>query len=231
MKKRVVILSGAGMSAESGISTFRDAGGLWEGHNVMEVASPEGFRKNPELVLEFYNLRRRQLLEVHPNKGHKIVAALETDFDVHVITQNVDDLHERAGSSRVLHLHGELLKARCTRHDNEVIDWRSDILVGTKHPQTSMQLRPHIVWFGEAVPAIAEAASITATADILVIIGTSLQVYPAAGLIDCAPANVPVYYIDPHPAQLPCVPNPIEVLPMTASEGMALLREKLFSGN
>lgn len=231
MKKKLVILSGAGMSAESGISTFRDAGGLWEGHDVMEVASPEGFRKNPGLVLEFYNLRRRQLFEVQPNEGHRLIAALEHDFDVHIITQNVDDLHERAGSSNVLHLHGELFKARCTKYEEEVLEWKSDINIGTKHPQTGMQLRPHIVWFGEAVPAITKAAEIVGKADILIVIGTSLQVYPAAGLIDYAPADTPVYYIDPNPAQLPHVPNPIEVLPVTASKGMMLLSKKVLEGD
>ena len=227
MKKKLVILSGAGMSAESGINTFRDAGGLWEGHDIMEVASPEGFRRNPALVLDFYNQRRKQLFEVQPNEGHRVIAQLEKDFNIQVITQNVDDLHERAGSSNVLHLHGELLKARCTRSEEEILKWHGDILQGTLHPNTGYQLRPHIVWFGEAVPAIAEAATIVSKADILVIIGTSMQVYPAAGLIDYAPETAPVYYIDPNPAYIPNLRNPLEVIQEVASTGMKILASKL----
>ncbi|WP_297334630.1 NAD-dependent deacylase [Flavobacterium sp.] len=227
MKKKLVVLSGAGVSAESGVATFRDAGGLWEGHDIMEVASPEGFRKNPALVLDFYNKRRRQLFEVEPNKAHKIIAGLESDFEVTVITQNVDDLHERGGSTNVLHLHGELLKARCTINENAVIDCREDITQGMLHPETGRQLRPHIVWFGEAVPAIMDAMDIVAQADILIVIGTSLQVYPAAGLIDYAKPDIPVYYIDPKPAYIPNLSNPLEVLPMAGSEGMEVLKEKL----
>ena len=227
MKKKLVVLSGAGVSAESGINTFRDAGGLWEGHDVMEVASPEGFRKNPALVLDFYNKRRQQLKEVHPNKAHSIIAELEKTFDVTVITQNVDDLHERAGSTNVLHLHGELLKARCTISETAIIDWTEDIAESTLHPITQKQLRPHIVWFGEAVPAIMPAMQIVQQADYIIVIGTSLQVYPAAGLIDYAKHNVPIYYIDPKPAQIPHLLNPLEVFPLKASEGMEILAEKL----
>ena len=227
MKKKLVVLSGAGVSAESGINTFRDAGGLWEGHDIMEVASPEGFSKNPALVLDFYNKRRQQLREVHPNKAHIIIAELENTFDVTVITQNVDDLHERAGSTNVLHLHGELLKARCTISETTVIDWTEDIAEGTLHPVTQKQLRPHIVWFGEAVPAIMPAMEIVQQADYIIVIGTSLQVYPAAGLIDYAKPKVPIYYIDPKPAQIPHLPNPLEVFPLKASEGMKILARKL----
>lgn len=226
MKKKLVILSGAGMSAESGIKTFRDADGLWEGHDVMEVASPEGFRKNPELVLDFYNQRRRQLFDVQPNRGHIIAAELEKDFDVTIITQNVDDLHERAGSTDVLHLHGELLKARSVRNDNDIINWKNDIFPGDLH-NDGHQLRPHIVWFGEAVPAIVEAAEIVKKADYLIIVGTSMQVYPAAGLIDYAKQDIPVFYIDPNPGKIPSMHYNIEMLPMTASEGMEMVRGRL----
>lgn len=224
--KKLVILSGAGMSAESGIKTFRDAGGLWEGHDVMEVASPEGWRKNQALVLDFYNQRRRQLFEVQPNKGHIIAGELEKDFDVHIITQNVDDLHERAGSTKVLHLHGELFKARSVSNENDIVECRTDINVGDLHTD-GQQLRPHIVWFGEAVPAIPEAIDIVEEADFLIVIGTSLQVYPAAGLIDYANPKIPIYYIDPNPATIPNLRNPLEVVSMTASQGMAVVRERL----
>jgi NAD-dependent deacetylase len=227
MKKKLILLSGAGVSAESGVATFRDAGGLWEGHNVMDVASPEGFRKNPALVLDFYNQRRRQLFEVQPNEAHKIIASLETDFDVTVITQNVDDLHERGGSSHVLHLHGELLKARCTVDENSVIDWTGDIAVGQKHPDTGRQLRPHIVWFGELVPAIEAAVTYVEQADYIIVVGTSMQVYPAAGLVDFARRDAKIFYIDLNPADVSGLRNKIEVVAMKASEGMGAVREKL----
>lgn len=226
MKKKLVILSGAGMSAESGIKTFRDAGGLWEGHDVMEVASPEGWRKNQALVLDFYNQRRRQLFEVNPNQGHIIAAELEKDFEVHIITQNVDDLHERAGSTNVLHLHGELLKARSVHNENDIVEWKTDINVGDLHTD-GYQLRPHIVWFGEMVPAIAYAMDIVKEADYIIIIGTSMQVYPAAGLVDYVKPTTPIFYIDPNPASIPYLSNSIDVVPMTASEGMAVVRERL----
>jgi len=226
MKKTIVVLSGAGMSAESGINTFRDAGGLWEGHNVMDVASPIGFAKNPELVLEFYNQRRRQLHEVEPNAGHLAVASLEKDFNVHVITQNVDDLHERAGSTHVLHLHGELFKVRSTMNERYIRDWKGDLNLGDTDDK-GHQLRPHIVWFGEMVPAFDEAVSLAMTADIFVVIGTSLQVYPAAGLVDYIDPPVPVFYIDPNPAPIYNLPNPLEVIAEKGSRGMEILREKL----
>ncbi|MEM9143737.1 MAG: NAD-dependent deacylase, partial [Bacteroidota bacterium] len=181
MTKQIVVLTGAGISAESGIKTFRDADGLWEGHNVMEVASPQGFARNPELVLEFYNQRRRQLLQVEPNEGHRALAQLEARFDVDIITQNVDNLHEKAGSSNVLHLHGELLKVRSTANEDHVLNWKKDLVLGDED-ENGHQLRPHIVWFGEMVPMLEPAIQITAKADILVIIGTSMQVYPAASL-------------------------------------------------
>lgn len=224
--KNIVVLSGAGISAESGVNTFRDAGGLWEGHNVMDVASPEGFRKNPALVLDFYNKRRRQLFEVQPNKAHFITAQLEAHFNVAVITQNVDDLHERAGSTNVLHLHGELLKARSIGNTTDIIDFTGDINLGDLHTD-GYQLRPHIVWFGEAVPAIEEAIPLVEQADYVIVVGTSLQVYPAAGLIDFARPDVPVYYVDLNPAGIPNLKNKLEVFPMLASEGMEIVAQKL----
>lgn len=186
------------MSAESGLKTFRDADGLWEGHNVMEVATPEGFANNPELVLEFYNQRRRQLLEVEPNSAHFDLVELEKDYKITIITQNVDDLHERAGSSTIIHLHGELLKARNVVDNASVMDWKNDIKIGDFCPK-GHQLRPHIVWFGEAVPMIDKAIDVCITADMLLIIGTSMQVYPAASLIHYVPEHTPTYFIDPKP--------------------------------
>ncbi len=199
MKKRIVVLTGAGVSAESGIKTFRDAGGLWEGHDVMEVASPQGWAKNQELVLDFYNQRRRQLHEVQPNAAHKALVELESSFDVRIITQNIDDLHERAGSKNVVHLHGELLKVRSTAYEHLIYDWPGDLQSGD-NCERGAQLRPHIVWFGEMVPMLTVAAEITSTADIVMIVGTSMQVYPAAGLVGYAPSNASVFYIDPRPS-------------------------------
>ncbi|TDE04125.1 SIR2 family NAD-dependent protein deacylase [Flavobacterium hiemivividum] len=229
MRKRLVVLTGAGISAESGIKTFRDGDGLWEGHDVMDVATPEGWLRNPELVLDFYNKRRQQLKEVTPNLGHEILAQLEVHFDVFVITQNVDDLHERAGSKNVLHLHGELLKVRSTANPNYILDWTEDLNTGDFDAQKN-QLRPHIVWFGEDVPALGEAIAITKTADYFAVIGTSLQVYPAAGLIDFTHPDVPVFYIDPKPIRIPNLRNPLEVIPEVASEGMKRLKKMLIAG-
>ncbi|MBE0391228.1 NAD-dependent deacetylase [Flavobacterium sp. 7E] len=228
MKKKLVVLTGAGISAESGIKTFRDSDGLWEGHNVMDVATPEGWYKNPALVLDFYNQRRKQLKEVKPNLAHQILAELENDFDVQIITQNVDDLHERAGSSKVLHLHGELLKVRSTVAPNYILDWRDDLNFGDFDPHNN-QLRPHIVWFGEEVPALEEAVAMTETADYFAVIGTSLQVYPAAGLIDFTKTATPVYYIDPKPIKIANLRNPLQVIPEVASEGMKQL-QKILTG-
>lgn len=228
MKKKLVVLTGAGISAESGIKTFRDAGGLWEGHNVMDVATPEGWYKNPKLVMDFYNQRRRQLQEVQPNLGHQILAELENDFEVQIITQNVDNLHEKSGSSCVLHLHGELLKVRSTVNRNYILDWQEDLNFGDVDDKGN-QLRPHIVWFGEEVPALEEAVTIVENADLLVIIGTSLQVYPAAGLMNFAEATIPVFYIDPKPATMYDLGNPIEVIPMNATEGVAVLKQRLMN--
>mgnify|MGYP003536602461 FL=1 len=226
--KKIVVLTGAGISAESGIKTFRDADGLWEGHDIMEVASPIGWNKNPTLVLDFYNKRRAQLLTVKPNKAHEILAELEKQFNIHIITQNVDDLHERAGSSSVLHLHGELLKVRSFANEKNIMHWKTDLNLGDCDEKGN-QLRPHIVWFGEAVPLIEKAIEIVETADILVIIGTSLQVYPAAGLMNYVNQNVPVYYIDPKPATIYDLPNKLKVLPLSAVEGMKIVKDELLN--
>ena len=228
MKKKLVVLTGAGISAESGIKTFRDSDGLWEGHNVMDVATPEGWHKNPALVLDFYNQRRRQLKEAKPNLGHEILAELEKDFEVHIITQNVDDLHERAGSTNVLHLHGELLKVRSVRNLNHILDWQEDFNFGDLDDENN-QLRPHIVWFGEEVPALDQAIQITETADYFAVIGTSLQVYPAAGLIDFTSRETPLFYIDPKPIKIPNLRNPLEIIPEVASKGVEIMRNKLLS--
>lgn len=226
--KKIVVLTGAGMSAESGISTFRDSNGLWENHDIMEVASPEGWKKNPVLVLDFYNKRRAQLKEVKPNKGHEILAELEQNFNVQIITQNVDNLHEKAGSSNILHLHGELVKVRGEFSEGESIFWETDIHLGDINEKAE-QLRPDIVWFGEQVPAIDFAIPHMQTADVVIIVGTSLQVYSAAGLMHYAKSHVPVYYIDPNPATIYDLSNPLEVLSMSASEGMKILKEKFHS--
>lgn len=219
--KHLVVLSGAGMSAESGIKTFRDADGLWEGHDVMEVASPQGFTKNPELVLEFYNQRRKQLLDVVPNAAHHALANLENDYKVTIVTQNVDDLHERAGSSNVVHLHGELFKVRSTKNENDIKTWKQDLNLGDLCTN-GHQLRPHIVWFGEAVPMIETAINICESADILVIIGTSMQVYPAASLMHYVKPNTKIFYIDPNPAIESNVQ--ITVIKEPATKGMELLK-------
>ena len=215
--KHIVVLTGAGMSAESGVKTFRDHNGLWEGHDVMQVASPEGFRQNPKLVLDFYNQRRRQLKNVQPNTAHLALAKLEKDYKVSIVTQNVDDLHERAGSSSVLHLHGELRKVRSTGKPSDIKVWVEDINLGDTC-DNGYQLRPHIVWFGEDVPMIETAISICQTADILLIIGTSLQVYPAASLMYYINSNTPIYYIDPNPSRQ-TVSN-IHVIPDKATTGI-----------
>lgn len=211
------------MSAESGISTFRDSGGLWEQYSVEEVASIEGWRRNPELVLEFYNQRRKQLKDVKPNRGHEIIAELEKDFKVSVVTQNVDNLHERAGSSHVVHLHGELTKA-CNERKTQVWDIGTGRIEWGNKADDGTQVRPFIVWFGEAVPLIEEAARIVSSADAVVIIGTSMKVYPAASLIHYAPKGIPLYLIDPNEVD---APRHIEVIRDGASKGMEILREKL----
>jgi NAD-dependent deacetylase len=222
--KHIVVLTGAGMSAESGVKTFRDHNGLWEGHDVMQVASPQGFRTNPELVLDFYNQRRRQLKTVEPNVAHFELAALEAEFEVSVITQNVDDLHERAGSTKVLHLHGELRKVRSSGNPNDIQNWTEDLVLGDLCSK-GYQLRPHVVWFGEPVPMMEKAIEICITADILVIIGTSMQVYPANGLIHYVSNDVPIYYIDPRPAAVQH-PN-IRVIDKPATQGLNTLKNLL----
>ncbi len=227
-KKKIVVLTGAGMSAESGLKTFRDENGLWEGHDVMQVASPQGFASNPELVLEFYNQRRRQLLDVSPNKGHLALAELEQVFDVSIVTQNVDNLHEKAGSSHVVHLHGELFKVRSTADENHVLDWKKDLVLGDTDDKGN-QLRPHIVWFGEMVPMLETAAQITQQAEILIIVGTSMQVYPAASLIHYAPKQAPIYFVDPKPNIRSTDFDNLTVIPETAAEGVPQLVKELFN--
>lgn len=222
MKKKITVLTGAGVSAESGINTFRDAGGLWEGHDVMEVASPQGFIKNPELVLNFYNERRRQLSTVSPNCAHAALVELEEHFEVTIITQNVDDLHERAGSSNVIHLHGELLKVRSTRYESLVLNWKEDLNLGDLC-EKGYQLRPHIVWFGEEVPLLEKAVLITQTTDILLIIGTSMQVYPAAGLVNYVNDGTPIYFIDPRPSVSENDFENLSIIPKKAAEGVPAL--------
>ncbi len=222
MADKIVVLTGAGMSADSGLKTFRDADGLWEGHDVMEVASPQGFARDASLVLDFYNQRRRQLLEASPNKGHLALAALEEHFDVQIVTQNVDDLHERAGSTNVLHLHGELFKVRSTGNPHDVQEWKKDLLLGDTC-RSGHQLRPHIVWFGEQVPLLPEAAQITQQADILLIVGTSLQVYPAASLIHYTRPGIPLFFIDPKPTVNPYDFDNLTVIPERAAVGVPTL--------
>ena len=222
--KKLVVITGAGMSAESGISTFRDSNGLWENHDIMEVASPLGWKKNPELVLDFYNKRRAQLREVTPNKGHFLLAELEQYFDVQIITQNVDNLHERAGSTKIIHLHGELTKVRGEFSTNESFFWEKDITIGDVN-EKGEQLRPDIVWFGEAVPKFDEAVQLSARADFMLVIGTSLQVYPAASLIEYPKANVPIIYIDPNPAMVVVDKKRVHVMSMNASEGLELVKQ------
>lgn len=224
MKKKLVVLSGAGISAESGISTFRDANGLWENHRIEDVASPEGFEKNPQLVLDFYNLRRRQLKEVKPNSAHHSLVDLEKDFDVHIITQNVDDLHERAGSSKVLHLHGELKKVRPVNNENQIYDWEEDCNLGDCD-ELGNQLRPHIVWFGEMVPEMDNAIKIAKKADLFLVIGTSMQVYPAAGLVHYIPNSCELFVIDPH-LENHYTKNE-NFIRASASEGMKTLKKLL----
>ncbi len=224
--KKLVISTGAGMSAESGISTFRDSGGLWENYPVMDVASADGFRRNPALVHRFYNDRRKQLIDAQPNAGHIALASMEKDFDVRIITQNVDDLHERAGSTNVLHLHGELMKVRAIDNESEIFTLSPDNLDTT--PETVIdghRVRPHIVFFQEAVPNFDPATRLASEADIFVIIGTSLVVYPAAALLNYVRRGIPIYYIDPNPAS---VPQGVTVIQATASEGIEILKKHIY---
>lgn len=229
--KKIVVLTGAGMSAESGISTFRDSGGLWDKYPVEDVATPEGYRRNPQLVTDFYNARRAQLLTVEPNEGHRLVAALEKKYEVTVVTQNVDNLHERAGSTRVIHLHGELTKVTSSRHPNNPTQIRElcpeeyEVRIGDCAADGS-QLRPYIVWFGEEVPNIEVAAQQVMQADILVIIGTSLNVYPAAGLVNYAKKETEIYLIDPAEVNVPYGLT-VHIIRKGASEGMRELSGRL----
>lgn len=230
--KKLVVLTGAGMSAESGISTFRDSGGLWDRYPVEQVATPEGYAANPKLVIDFYNERRKQLLEVGPNRAHELLAELEHDFDVTVITQNVDNLHERAGSSHVVHLHGELTKVTSSREPNnpayvkELQPEAYEVKMGDLATDGS-QFRPFIVWFGEAVPMIETAIDYVEQAELFVIIGTSLNVYPAAGLLNYVPRGVPVYLIDPKEVKISSG-RPVTVIQKGASEGMEELKKMLY---
>jgi NAD-dependent deacetylase len=194
-KKKLVVLTGAGISAESGLKTFRDTDGLWEGYDVYEVATPGGFAKNPQLVLDFYNMRRKDVAAAKPNAAHIGLAELEKKFDLHIITQNIDDLHERGGSSNVLHLHGEIFKMRSVTDETKIFDIKGDINLGDVAPDGG-QLRPHIVWFEEMVPMLEEAVKVVKSADIFVVVGTSLQVYPAAGLVNYAPYEIPKFIVD-----------------------------------
>lgn len=227
MKKHLVVLTGAGMSAESGLKTFRDSDGLWMGYNVYEVATPEGFKKNPTLVLDFYNMRRREVTSALPNTAHVGIAILEEFFKVTVITQNIDDLHERAGSTNVIHLHGEIFKMRGEKDENSFFEIKGDINLGDLAPDKT-QLRPQVVWFNEQVPMILPARDIMMEADLFLLAGTSLQVYPAAGLIDYVPSHVPKYIIDKQPPHIPSHHN-FFVIKKSATEGVEELLKKLTS--
>jgi len=224
-KQKLVVLTGAGISAESGLKTFRDTDGLWEGYNIEDVATPRGWRKNPQLVLDFYNLRRKDVLAAQPNTAHKTLAELEAHFDVHIITQNIDDLHERAGSTKVLHLHGEIIKMRSDKNPNKTYKIKKDIQLGDKADDGS-QFRPHVVWFEEPVPMIEEAIPVMHEADIFVLIGTSLVVYPAAGLVDYVKEKVTKYVVD---KSIPPVSRYRNVIPIEkpATEGIVILKSLL----
>jgi NAD-dependent deacetylase len=224
--KKLVALTGAGISAESGIPTFRDSGGLWEGYRVEDVATPEGWRKNPVMVLEFYNQRRKKALEVKPNRGHEVLAELEKDFDVTIVTQNVDNLHERAGSSRVIHLHGSLFESRSTSDENLIYPISGWELNWGDHCEKGSQLRPNIVWFGEMVPMMEVAGEIASNAEIFLVVGTSMVVYPAAGLIDYVPMDVPKFIIDPKIPDVRPMPQ-IHFIAKKASTGMEEVRKRL----
>lgn len=228
MKKKLVVFSGAGISAESGIMTFRDSNGLWENHRVEDVASPEGFERNPKMVLDFYNARRRQLKEIKPNTAHLILVELEAYFDVEIITQNVDDLHERAGSTKVVHLHGELKKARPVNSEGFIIPWEKDLNLGDLNVE-GIQLRPHIVWFGEMVPEMDKAIEIASHADFFLVVGTSMTVYPAAGLIHYIPETCKVFVIDPNLES--SYTNAENHFRTSAVEGMKLFKDLILKEN
>ncbi|MBI2968798.1 MAG: NAD-dependent deacylase [Bacteroidetes bacterium] len=224
--KKIVVLTGAGISAESGLKTFRDSDGLWENYRIEDVATPSAWEKNPSLVVEFYNIRRQQALKAKPNAAHSALVKLEKKYDVQIITQNIDDLHERAGSKNVLHLHGEIMKCRSSKDSDLVFPTKNDGLkMGDICPKGS-QLRPHVVWFGEMVPELPHAAEFTSQADILIVVGTSLVVYPAAGLLDMAPHPIRKYYIDPN-AQPRNNINNLHIIAEKATKGVPELVEKL----
>ena len=230
--KKIIVLTGAGISAESGVKTFRDSDGLWENHNVMDVASIQGWRQNKELVLDFYNQRRKQLFKVRPNEAHLALVELEAQFKTYIITQNVDDLHERAGSKNILHLHGKLREVRSEKYPNLIYPCDKDISLGDKC-ERGYQLRPNIVWFGEEVPLFPTAAILIAEADIILIIGTSMQVYPAAGLVGEAKPNIPIFYIDPHPQpshELKIAKN-LTVIPENATTGVRKIVSQLLNAS
>ncbi|HET9744838.1 MAG TPA: NAD-dependent deacylase [Chitinophagaceae bacterium] len=224
-KKKIVVLTGAGVSAESGLKTFRDSDGLWEGYNIEDVATPRAWRRNPQLVLDFYNYRRKNVMDAQPNAAHIGLAELERNFDVTIITQNIDDLHERAGSTNVLHLHGEILKMRSEKDHELVYEIRGDIKLGDK-AEDGQQLRPHIVWFEEPVPKIEEAIPVVRSAEVFVVVGTSLVVYPAAGLIHYAPWNIPKYIVDKRIPYTPDLMN-ITAIEKPATEGVQELLDLL----
>jgi NAD-dependent deacetylase len=227
-KQHLVVLTGAGISAESGLKTFRDSeDGLWNGYDIEDVATPGAWRKNPQLVLDFYNYRRSEVLKAQPNVAHTGLAALGEHFDVTIITQNIDDLHERGGSSRIVHLHGEIFKMRSERNERMIYDIKGDIRLGDK-AEDGAQLRPHIVWFGEAVPMIEIAADIASTADVFVVIGTSLVVYPAAGLINYTPRSIPKFIVDRRIPEVSGISN-LHAIELPATQGIAVLAEKLMS--
>ncbi len=226
-KELVVVFTGAGISAESGLKTFRDSDGLWEQYSIEDVATPEAFQRNPELVLRFYNERRKQVLNTQPNRAHKAIADLEKKYDVVVVTQNIDDLHERAGSSKVIHVHGEILKARCTGPCNHIIPWKKDINLGDTC-ENGYQLRPHVVWFGEPVLHLDEAFEWASKADKFMIVGTSLVVYPAAGIVFHVRPSVPIYIVDPADVMIPTLPNKVIHIKKRATEGVPEVIEKYF---
>jgi NAD-dependent deacetylase len=224
-KKKLVVLTGAGISAESGLRTFRDSDGLWEGYNIEDVATPRAWRKDPQLVLDFYNFRRKNVLDAQPNAAHYGLAALQNDFDVTIITQNIDDLHERAGSTNILHLHGEILKMRSERNEDLIYEIKDDIQLGDK-AEDGFQLRPHIVWFEEPVPKIEEAIPIVNAADIFVVVGTSLVVYPAAGLINYTREGIPIFIIDKKIPAISSVEN-LTIIEKPATQGISDLLQLL----
>ena len=223
---KIAVLTGAGISAESGIKTFRDHNGLWEGHDVTEVASPQGWINNKEQVLKFYNLRRRQLLQVEPNPAHYALTELQQHFDVQIVTQNIDNLHEKAGNQHVLHLHGELLKVRSEKNEHLIYNWEKDLKIGDL-AEDNAQLRPHVVWFGESVPAIEKASKIFENCDLALVIGTSLQVYPAAGLLDFVSSSSKIYYVDPKPTDY--LPQHIAVFAEKASSATPKIVQQIIS--